>query len=778
MIILKITESQAEKVQQGILPAPVRAIIQHIFAFLCGLLLSSLELSGGFSPFGVAFLAAVPTKYIFSAGTGAAAGYLLTQDSVSALRYVAALLSVGVLSRLSCEFERLRNFRLLPSCVACLITFLTGMAMLVAQDFALTGFLLYLGETAAAFLSAYFFSCAICSVREFQLEKNLPVRALPGVCITAFLLLLSVSDIALFRISGARIAALYLILLFAWLYRETGGAVAGVSASIAFMCDPAVGFSAFAYAAAGLLSGMFAHSKRGFAALVLVGTFTVAFLFSGGDTTAVYLAVEAGAAALLFVVTPKKLLAGLSRAAAQTVETDTGNSPRTAFLSQLDSATAAVEEMSESVKAVSAYMKRASDDGENAWVLRTKDEVCADCGRRAICWERHARDTLRALEQTAVGLHGVGNLREAGLPPTLQTRCIRQTSLVESLNRNAVRMAERTAAQLKIDEIREASADQFSALASILREFSTEAGRIECFDETAAERICAALQNASIAAPRQVLCAYNGEGRLRVELEFEKMTAPNRAALQTCLEEALARRLELPEIREDEMHMHVSFCEQTTFRVEAAAVSITAAQERLCGDSYESFYDGRGNYIAILSDGMGQGTRAALDSTMAVTMTAKLLKAGIGYQSALKMVNTALMLKSGDESLATLDILQIDLYSGKAVFYKAGAAKSLIRRQNKCIEIKKSSLPAGILREVRFASAQGQLQAGDLVVLASDGVFDCAEAPFRRALSTIHDEPCSIAAKRLAEAARKKNSGAHGDDITVIALRLERNVHE
>ena len=190
-------------------------------------------------------------------------------------------------------------------------------------------------------------------------------------------------------------------------------------------------------------------------------------------------------------------------------------------------------------------------------------------------------------------------------------------------------MTERAAAQLKIDEIRAVSAEQFSALADILREFTVEAGRVECFDETAAERIRAALRNESVSEPSGVLCAYNAAGKLRVELEFERASAPNRAVLQPCLEQALTRRFEPPEIREDGSVLHVSFCEQTTFRVETAAVSITAAQERLCGDSYESFYDGRGNYVAILSDGMGQGTRAALDSTMAVTLTAKLLKGRI-----------------------------------------------------------------------------------------------------------------------------------------------------
>ncbi len=757
-----------------LLPAGVRAVIQHVFMLLGGLLLSSLQLSGSFAPFGVAYLAAVPTRYIFSAGAGAAAGYLLTLDSVSALRYVAAVLSVGILSRLVCEFERLRNFRLLPSCIACMVTFLTGMAVLFAQNFQLRGFFVYLGEATAAFMLAYFFSCAVCSAREFLRTDKLSVRALPGVCVTAFLLLLSVSDIALFRLSAARIATLYLVLLFAWLYRETGGAVAGIAAAIAFMCDPAVGFSAFAYAAAGLLAGMFSHSKRIFAALVLAGTFIAVFLFSGGDTAAVYLPVEAVLAAVLFVLTPKILLTKLSRAAAQTVRTDTGNAPRTAFLTQLDSATTAVEEMSKSVKTVSAYLKRTAQPAENAWILRAKEEVCADCGRKAICWDRHARDTLSALEKTAVCMHGGAVLRESGLPPTLQTRCIRQTSLVESLNRNAIRMTERAAAQMKIDEVRQISAEQFTALASILREFSAEAGRLECFDETAAQYISDAAENELHIKPARVLCAYNAEGKIRVELSLPKAEAPAREPLRQCLEHALARKLELPEIQEDENGYHITFCEQTAFCVEAAAASITAANESLCGDSYESFNDGRGIYTVILSDGMGKGTRAALDSTMAVTMTAKLLKAGIGCHSALKMVNTALMLKSGEESLATLDILQIDLYTGKAVFYKAGAAKSLIRRQNKCMEIKKASLPAGILREVRFACAEGQLLAGDLVILASDGVFDRAEAPFKRALGSVRGEPCSAVAKKLADAAKKKNSGTHGDDVTVIALRIEQ----
>lgn len=139
----------------------------------------------------------------------------------------------------------------------------------------------------------------------------------------------------------------------------------------------------------------------------------------------------------------------------------------------------------------------------------------------------------------------------------------------------------------------------------------------------------------------------------------------------------------------------------------------------------------------ILSDGMGTGPRAALDSAMASGLMARLVKAGFGFQSALRLVNSSLLLKSRDESLATLDIVKIDLYTGKAVFYKAGAAPSVIRRQNgKLLEIKKAALPAGILRDATFSSCEGQLENGDTVIIASDGAYEYAHNAVKEELQS------------------------------------------
>ena len=237
------------------LPRPIKGVITHTASFLCGLLLSSVRL-GEAAPFGVSFLAAVPVRYLFSAGAGAAAGSLLTLDSVSALRYIAALLSAGVLVRLSREFERLRDLRRLPACIAFLVCFLTGAAAAAATGFSLAVFASVLGEAAASFGAAWSFSAAMAAGDRLFTRAALETRLLPGVCVTAFLLLLSVADAALFGVSPARIAAVYLLLLCAWLFRETGGATAGLAAACVFLLDGDLGIAAIAYGAAGLGAGV------------------------------------------------------------------------------------------------------------------------------------------------------------------------------------------------------------------------------------------------------------------------------------------------------------------------------------------------------------------------------------------------------------------------------------------------------------------------------------------------------------------------------------------
>ena len=153
----------------------------------------------------------------------------------------------------------------------------------------------------------------------------------------------------------------------------------------------------------------------------------------------------------------------------------------------------------------------------------------------------------------------------------------------------------------------------------------------------------------------------------------------------------------------------------------------------------------------------------------------KLLKAGLGYDCSLKVVNSALLVKSGDESLATLDIVSIDLYSGKTDFMKAGAALSFIRKNNDMFRVETPSLPAGILPQIDFTYTEDDLSDGDIIVMVSDGATATGEEWIERIISSWEDRSMQELADTIVDEACARRNDGHDDDITVIAMEIKNN---
>ena len=202
---------------------------------------------------------------------------------------------------------------------------------------------------------------------------------------------------------------------------------------------------------------------------------------------------------------------------------------------------------------------------------------------------------------------------------------------------------------------------------------------------------------------------------------------------------------------------------------------MSAYSSNLCGDSYNSFFDGRGHFITVLSDGMGSGGRAAVDGAMASGLMMRLLKAGFGYDCSLRILNSSMLFKSTDESLATLDIVSVDLHTGIAELYKAGAAPTLVRRSGRTGKAQSNSLPAGILRDIGFDYANLKMKDGDIILMMSDGATDGGTDWIRNELEIVEDTSAADLAERICETARRRRYDHHDDDITVIAIIIEKN---
>ena len=84
-----------------------------------------------------------------------------------------------------------------------------------------------------------------------------------------------------------------------------------------------------------------------------------------------------------------------------------------------------------------------------------------------------------------------------------------------------------------------------------------------------------------------------------------------------------------------------------------------------------------GRFVAALSDGMGHGNQAAMESRQAVELLRMCLDAGYDRAQTLTAVNGMMLLVGQGERFTTMvDLFLLDLWTGKASLDKLGAAGS------------------------------------------------------------------------------------------------------
>lgn len=73
--------------------------------------------------------------------------------------------------------------------------------------------------------------------------------------------------------------------------------------------------------------------------------------------------------------------------------------------------------------------------------------------------------------------------------------------------------------------------------------------------------------------------------------------------------------------------------------------------------------------------------------------------------------------------LCGVDLLEVDLLTGKAALYKGGAAPSYLRRGDKIYSLSSKSVPLGIIGELDAGKTEFAVEPGDMILMISDGVL-------------------------------------------------------
>ncbi len=341
---------------------------------------------------------------------------------------------------------------------------------------------------------------------------------------------------------------------------------------------------------------------------------------------------------------------------------------------------------------------------------------------------------------------------------------------VEKIAQNMVKLDSKGAPEQGA-EIKQLVRDQFSTLAMAVDDVSRELAEETRFDTLAAARVAGVLGSYGI-QPNNIICSKTGEVE-RIEISAQRIRGKlSRAALMEDMEAACGYKLNSPTIREEGSETKLTFIKKPQLNLRIGKAQFTANNASVCGDSCDLFLDKDGNQIIVISDGMGTGPRAAVDGAVAAWLFSKLIVAGLNFDSALRLSNSALIVKSEEETLATIDAAKINLYTGAVNFYKAGASNSLVCKGKKVYKYGNPSMPLGILREIEFDKEEAVLSKGDVLLMMSDGVSTAAYPIIVKELRSFNKKDPSALAERVVEIAKTSNTQGHTDDITVIAVAV------
>lgn len=223
----------------------------------------------------------------------------------------------------------------------------------------------------------------------------------------------------------------------------------------------------------------------------------------------------------------------------------------------------------------------------------------------------------------------------------------------------------------------------------------------------------------------------------------------------------------------------VTFGSAKTFEVTTGVAAAAKGGDVMSGDSFSTVELGNGTFAVALSDGMGNGERARMESSAALNILEQLLQSGMDEKLAIKSVNSVLMLRSPEEMYATVDMALIDEYTAETTFMKIGSTPSFIKRGQEVIQVSASNLPIGIIKDIEVDLVTLQLQPGDILIMMTDGIYDAPgyavnkELWMKRLIQEIDtDEPQELADCLLESVIRYQKQEIL-DDMTVVVGKVE-----
>lgn len=750
----------------------LRQGVECALNFVLGFALSCSVVMTNLAPFGVGMVACAGADAAgISCYIGSILAYILIGGFDWGIRYVATVTLVFTAAFVFKDTKIITRRWFMPAMAALLAgitAFLNTFEFIDSFPDAISIFT----EIVLAGMSAYFFSCALTPVKDGSEQAER--RQGMGILVLCACLLMSLSSMEIMHvISIGRFFALLVVLTAAYKGGTLPGCAAGTALGLAMdMAAAGEPFFTMAYAFAGLIGGAFSRHGRLLFLVSYVIANAVAVLWTWGDSLKLELMYEVFAASVIFALLPEAMLeyvGGFARLPAPT----TGESGLRHY------AAGRAEKISLAFRELYGTVFRTltgpHNDSDVATVFdRAAETVCRACKHKEECWQKDFMDTLSVMNDATAPMMKRGKLEKEDLAPRFLEKCSAHNSFIMSVNSELRGMMYRRQFRSRLNENRTAAYGQYKELADIIEGVARELSDAKGADPLAERRLKRFLRTMDIEADVSVF--RDNRGRLRATIESGRLGPLLRTGNHLeILSGVLGVRLCRPPEDAGISDRRLVLLEAEPLVVSVGIAGVKKKGEAVSGDRGTYFKTDSGVLCVILADGMGSGEDAAKESISAVRTLEAFLRSGIDPAVAMKILNSVLLLKNGEEwGYSTIDLMCVDLFTGEACFYKYGAAPSFVKNGKTIRRVRGESLAAGLCAGEGSTPdiVRMKLKPGNLALIASDGVMvEKNDAWLREILLKADGSDTKTLAKETLRTAVRQYGCE--DDMTVLAVKVD-----
>lgn len=741
--------------------------VQACIRLLLAAVAAGAVVLGDRAPFGVALTAASGAGVIGGGAVlGACLGSLCQLDLTNGLRYASAAMLTYAAAFAFYDVKPLRRPWTMPLVAGIAMVF-TGIVSHARAPWTVEEQVAFTLEVALTMGAVWCFRAALRSPGLLPRREGLPKEQRGGLLVLLTVLLAALEPVELLGVSLGRSLGGALVIWASYLGGSPTGAVWGVMLGMGMdLAGNGQALRAMVWPLAGLAAGAWGRRSRVTATLPWTLAACASAIWVRDFDSALLCAGEGAVSAMLFLGLPRRWL----ECGEGLVVVDSGRvtdpSGVGAARERLNGAARAYQTLCDTLK---ESLRPPDNDGDVSLVFdRAAGKVCRSCSNQNLCWHRDYSGTFSALNDATAAMVERGKAYAEDFPKFFTHRCIKLTEFLGAVNEELTALFYRRQYKARIRDSREAVCRQYGQLSQLLYETAEELGG-DLLPDLEHRRI---LRRYIAQRGMQVETAAfrDSRGLLRLRLEGADCVVFGEEKGISELSALLKKPLRLEREGENE----VSLVEQEPYKAVAGVASRKKGGETVSGDAGTYFKRPDGKVYLLLCDGMGSGEQANRESGLAIRLLEQFLLTGIPADHALLTLTSALALR-GEETggFTTVDLLEVDLFTGEGMLYKLGAAPTYIRQGDSIRRLAGASLPAGLAEGTRGSVDRFQLRLapGDCVLMISDGVCGTEEDGWlmERLRSFSGDSPRRLAAQLITQSPQ----GAT-DDSTALVVRLEK----